>query len=710
MKKVIAFAFIFMLFFAPTATAFSFGDITKKASSTFEKIKDAVKGAGAGAVIGGAVGAISGFIVGGPPGALAGAKLGAAVGAIVGGSIGAIFGGDEDNTISGSFKAERYANQTTLTTDEDLLENKQIVQEANQQAYQKIAELNAKLRSDLTAYDITETGATGDLWAKVFGPEKIYGFSAFPVQIKVFTKESPIPFSVVHIRSVKVYLKDEDGNIFWTRTWDYGTGSEGLNGESAVYSTILKVPDPFVYQVENAINTGAISKSLIESIFNASTKAWEIHVDIDAYREMYQSTPASSADDCQAQGGKWDSQTNTCYVFVKNVEIDYHVETTSAWRHVTRAKDVALLDEGMYASLPIKFLQTDEASKWALYQEKFAGALSNFIILTYATPVHVMGSTADYKFFIAPNPGYFDPLNVAFSDDFRFASVRVYKDGHWELADSIRGDLGTLSDDSSVDKALNVRYTSGDDVLTYRSFGLVLFTITRDDGQQIKVWLVTEPDVSVLQNTRVVLDDNQVEMLAQVASDNQISEDEREKIIQTANTLISGLREKIDQAEQLKTKAENMGNSQAKDYAEKAIWAYNEAIKALEKAKDTDDSQMFLNWLNVAKKFEQAGDFYTNAADKALYNEIEQAELDAKAAEDLVNLANEYKPGFSISNLLNGNIDKETLVIIIVGLVAAFVVRMIAGNAAAAVVIILLVLYLFGSAYLSQILDKLKFW
>lgn len=710
MKKAIAFAFIFMLFFAPATAAFSFGDITEKASSTFEKIKDAVKGAGAGAVIGGALGAIGGFIVGGPPGAVAGAKLGAAVGAIIGGSIGAIFGGNEDNTVSGSFKAERYANQTTLTTDEDLLKNKQIVQEANQQAYQKIAELNAKLRSDLTAYDITETGATGDLWARVFGPEKVYGFSAFPVQIKVFTKESPIPFSVVHIRSVKVYLKDEDGNIFWTRTWDYGTGSEGLNGESAVYSTILKVPDPFVYQIESAINTGVISKSLIESIFNASTKAWEIHVNIDAYREMYQSTPASSADDCQAQGGKWDSQTNTCYVFVKNVEIDYHVETTSAWMHVTMAKDVALLDEGMYASLPIKFLQTDEASKWALYREKFAGALSNFIVLTYATPVHVMGSTADYKFFIAPNPGYFDPLDVTFSDDFRFASVRVYKDGHWELADSIRGDLGTLSDDSSVEKTLNVRYTTGDDVLTYRSLGLVLFTITRDDGQQIKVWLVAEPDISVLQNTRVVLDDNQVERLAQIASDNQISEDEKEKIIQTANTLINGLREKIDHAEQLKVKAENVGNSQAKDYAEKAIWAYNEAIKALEKAKDTDDSQMFLNWLNVAKKFEQAGDFYTNAANKALYNEVEQAKLDAKAAKDLVNLANEYKPGFSILNGNINNINKETLVIIIVGLAAAFVVRMIAGNVAAAVVIILLVLYLFGSAYLGQILDKLKFW
>lgn len=624
---------------------------------------------------------------------------------------------DDSELTTTSYSASRYANQTTVTTDEDLLEDKQIVQEANQQAYQKIAELNAKLRSDLTTYDITETGATGDLWARVFGPEKIYGFSAFPVQIKVFTKESPIPFSVVHIKSVKVYLKDEDGNILWIRTWDYGTGSEGLNGESVVYSTILKVPDPFIYQVESAINTGAISKDLIESIFNASTKAWEIHVDIDAYREMYQSTPVSSANDCQAQGGKWDSQTNTCYVFVKNVEINYHVETTSAWRHVTRAKDVALLDEGMYASLPIKFLQTDEASKWALYQEKFAGALSNFIILTYATPVHIMGSTADYKFFIAPNPGYFDPLNVTFSDDFRFASVRVYKDGHWELADSIRGDLGTLSDDSSVEKVLNVRYTAGDDVLTYRSFGLVLFTLTRDDGQQIKVWLVAEPDVSVLQNTRVVLDDNQVEMLTQVASDNQISEDEREKIIQTANTLINGLREKIDQVEQLKTKAQNMGNSQAKDYAEKAIWAYNEAIKALEKAKDTDDSQMFLNWLNVAKKFEQAGDFYTNAADKALYNEIEQAKLDAKAAEDLVNLANEYKPGFNLGSLLSGDLplglSEMDIVVIVIGFIVAWFGRQMFGSLGALAGLIVIIGWFAGKGIgmgIDWLVDKLKFW
>lgn len=625
--------------------------------------------------------------------------------------------GDSGGSGGGTVTVSDYANTTDTTEDADTLKRiANVIDDANQEAYKKIAELNAMLRSDLTKYDIVESGATGDLWVEVYGPEKVYGFSAFPVQVKLYTKESNIPFSYVHIRRISIYIKEENSSVeLWKRVWDYGEGSEGLNGESAVYSTILKVPDPLAYQVKSLISTGTISKDVLESVFNTSTKWWEIYVDVDAYREVWQSDPSlTDQQSCENAGGKWDSNTNTCYVFVRNVDIDYHVQTTSAWKHVTRANDVALLDEGFYATLPVKFLASDAASKWSLYQEQFAGAISNFIILTYATPVHVMGSTADYKFYIAPNPGYFEPLKVNYTDDFRFLTVRVYKDGRWEVADSIFGNLGTLTDSTAVEKLLNAKYTEDPEALTYKVFGMAYFEIQRDDGIIIPIWLVAKPEVSIIQNTRVVMDDTQIQQLTALVDDKEISEADLEQIRQTAKTWIDGINEKISNAKALKTKAESVDNEKAAEYADKAIRAYEEAISALQKLMQIGDYQMFLNWLNVAKKYEQAGDMYTNAAEKALYGEYEQAELDTKMAEDLIDLANNYKPGFSFfgGELPFGLTWMDVVVLIVAGIVAWFG-RQFFGPVGALFGLIIVIGWFAGRGVgigLDWLLDKLKFW
>ena len=618
-----------------------------------------------------------------------------------------------------SWTSSENATVEDLTNDNDTLQNVgKIISDANQQAYQKIAELNAMLRSDLTKYDITETGATGDLWAEVYGPEKIYGYSAFPVQVKLYTKESNIPFSYVHIRSIKVYIKEENSTVpLWTRTWDYGTGSEGLNGQSAVYTTILKVPDPFAYDIKNMIETGQISKDTIQKIFNSTTKTWEIFVDISAYREIWQNDPSiTDSSNCSDSTHKWDSNTSTCYVFARNADINYHVQTTSAWKHVTRARDLSILNEGFYASLPVKFLASDASTKWTLYQETFTGALSDFIILTYSTPVHVMGSTADYKFFIAPNPGYFQPLSPQFQDDFRFVVVRVNKGGTWETADSIFGNLGTLTDSTAVDKLLNAKYTTDTNALTYSVFGLAYFTITRDDNITIPVWLITQPKVSVEQNTRVVMDDTQIQQLTELVSDKQISKDDSEKIKAQIQSWLNGLDEKIQNAKVLQSKAKSLGYSDAEAYAYKAIKSYEAAKSALQQAQGEDDVQMLLNWLNAAKKYEQAGDFYVNAAQKALYGAPEQAELDAKMATKLSNVADKYEPHWNPWTSLQQLDWKKALILVALTLVGFLAF----GRLGAMIGFALGLIVVFGPIVLDWIkhlpdalskhLGSLKFW
>jgi len=583
-------------------------------------------------------------------------------------------GGGNDDLGSG-----RYANTTTVVDDSDISDVRKMTDDATKAAYKEIAEVSAKLRSDLVKYDITEDGATGDIIAKVYGPEKIYGFSAFPVQIVLDTRKSPIPFNYIHIRKVTVYLKDEDGRVHWTRTWDYGEfGSEGLNGERVVYTTILKVPDDYIYTVEQIVTTGQVSRQQVEKIFNATTKSWEIYVDIDAYRESWQSDPSiTDPANCTGDGRRWDNTTGMCYIFNRNIDIKYKVNTLSAWKHVTRAQDIVLINDGMYASIPAKFINTEYGSKWVIYQEKFAGAVSDTFVVTAAAPVHVIGSTVDYRFHFVANPGYFDPLTPNITDDFRLIVVKVDKGGNYLSADSVSGNLGKL--ENSIEKALSAKYTEDPDAITYKVYAFAVFNIERDDGTTIPIWLAVEPLISVMPNERLALDDTQIEQLTQLVKDNEISEADTEQIVQYANQWINGLQDKIAEAEQLKEKAEAQQNDKAAEYASKAISEYQAAIDNLDKMKTTGDVQALLNYLNAAKKHEMSGDYYKSAAYKALSSEFEQAELDAKKAEEYSDLAKDYEPSmwYSLNNSISLplGLTIADLVIIAVALLIAWLAR-----------------------------------
>jgi len=639
-KRVAGALIMLMLFvsiYAQPASAFSFSSWWSGVKERASNVGKMVVSATVGIVVGGAcIASTLGF---GTPACIA---MGVAAAGATYAAMDLAFGGDEGETqTTATFTSERQANETTPISDPDNPDADKITDEANQRAYQAIAELNAKLRSDFVQYGSSSN--SGDIIAYIYGPEKIYGFAAFPTQVKLVISESPIKFNRVHIQQIKVYLKDINNTIYWTRTWDYGeTGSEGLNGAELVYTTILKAPDDLVYNVRDAINSGQITKELYEKLWNTSTREWEINVDITAYRESWIGYPnATTPEACQQAGGNWSTQDNKCYVFERNIPITVHAESTTAWKHVTGFVDVATIDEGMYGSLPIKFLLSARG-KWTIYLSRYAGAVSDFIIVTAATPVHVLNSTADYKFIIAPNPGYFEPAtNYTIVDDFRFATLRVIEGGRMELADTVTGTLGGLTE--PVEVPLSVKYTDAPGTLTYHSIGLVYAEVVRDDGTRIPIWLAAEPQISVLANIYMVLQDQEVEKLIQYWKDQ-----DPEKVQAEVDAMINGLYDKIEDTKQLLQKAQELQNQKAEGYAKKAIDEYEAAIDNLEKIKQTDDYQEFLNRLNAAKKHEMAGDFYRNAARKALYGDLKQAELDAKKAEEYSDLANQYEPHVDI--------------------------------------------------------------
>ncbi|NJE47891.1 hypothetical protein E3E35_10915, partial [Thermococcus sp. GR7] len=127
------------------------------------------------------------------------------------------------------------------------------------------------LMSDFVSYDYQQSGSLGDLKVQVYGPDKIYGFSAFPVQIKITVDKKKPDWAYLHLHSVKVYvINTETGQKIWTRTWSWsGDDVPLLNGDEFVLGTVLKVPDDYAYLVKSAVYSGTFNRAVYHNLTNA---------------------------------------------------------------------------------------------------------------------------------------------------------------------------------------------------------------------------------------------------------------------------------------------------------------------------------------------------------------------------------------------------------------------------------------------------------
>jgi len=183
---------------------------------------------------------------------------------------------------------------------------------------------------------------------------------------------------------------------------------------------------------------------------------------------------------------------------------------------------------------------------------------------------------------------------------------------------------------------------------------------------------------------------------------------DREKINATTKAMINSLQEKIDEAEQLLAKGKGMNNENAIEYAQGAIDEYKAAINDLQKAAQQDDYQMFLNYLNAAKKHEMAGDYYVNAARKALNGDLEQAKIDAQKAKEYSNLAKEYEPGFNLAGLLGGKDGMKAILALVIAIVLAGAVWLIIGNKQLAALVFIVTLVILLLAFYKPSLPSLS--
>lgn len=662
-------------------------------------------------------------ILGGFAGALAGAKVGASigtavapgvgtlVGAAVGGLIGYIGGAYVENNIKnkisgalcdkfglmcdnyepeGGFSFQTYKNVTIQEfTDDTPIKNtliQNLTDQTDQAAYQDLQILTSKLQSDLVTYDLQGTGDTGELVGeKLKGPESIYGFSAFPVVFEFSPFGNEDVKDPICVTSVKLYVKDTNGNIYWTRTWTNDQPTCGEEGTVFKYQTILKGPDPYSAYINNVLS-GQANQELIDEIFNAAPEEFEIVAEVSGYREIYY---------YNSNTGQW--------VFDHKEYFNAQYSSLSAYRHIGGGIYVI---GGFAGSLPADFKDAPEAAQFTAFQTKVSGASSNLITRLWSAPLHMLNATVAYRFYVQGNPGYFSPINPSIVDEARIVVYRVTDQGTWELAYAIPisgvTHLGDLTSGKRLDASVN--YNAAEGTVSYRAFVAIKAWVTRDDGQQIPVWILAEPAIAPVDPTIIRVIDPYISQIGDLTSDNVIDEADTNQLKAIADSLRNSLNSKIENAQYWVDKGQQAGKDTVVKYASEAIKHYEEAIKYAEKLKTADDPNDVLRYGEIIKEEETIGDYYLRAAQLEYYGQSDQAQQLLQSAELLEDNVAQYKGG--LSSLLAGlNLPSDWsnlsellpfLLKIAISILVIWIAKKLFGSVGALVALVLVGIWWFG--------------
>ena len=657
-------------------------------------------------VLGGFGGALAGAKVGATIGSMVAPGVGTIAGAVIGGVIGYIggsyveqhikdsvsgyfdwFGGEEESSdLTFTFQEPKNVTKEEFESDtaikNTLIEN--LTDQTDQAAFQDLQILISKLQSDLINYDLQATGDSGELVGeKIRGPESIYGFSAFPVVFEFQPYGNDEVKDPICITSVKLYVKDTDGNVYWTRTWTNDQPECGEEGTLFKYETILKGPDPYSAYI-NDVLSGQASEDLITEIFNAAPEEFEVVAEVHGYRQIYY---------YNSNTGQW--------VFDHNEYFDAQYSSLSAYRHIGGGTYVI---GGFAGSLPADYKDAPEAAQFTAFQVKAAGASSNLIARLWSAPLHMLNATAAYRFYVQGNPGYFDPFTPQIIDEARIVVYRITDQGNWELAYAIPTGgvthLGDLSSGKRLDASVNYNAAAG--TVSYKAFVAVKAWITRDDGQQIPVWVLVEPAIAPVDPTITRVVDEYITEIGDLTSDNVIDAADSEQLKAIADSLISSLNSKIENAQYWADKGEQAGKEEVVQYAELAIEHYQEAIKYAEKLKTADDPNDVLRYGEIVKEEETIGDYYLRAAQLAYYGQEEQALSIIENAEKLEENVSQYKGGLSsfLSNFPSDWSDLSELLPfllkIALSIATIYIAKQLFGSVGALVALVLVGLYWFG--------------
>ncbi|MBA2846197.1 hypothetical protein HNP88_000381 [Methanococcus maripaludis] len=498
-----------------------------------------------------------------------------------------------------------------------------------------IKHLIDEIDADMVHYSMDGEGSTADIDVKLYGPDNIRGYSVFPVKVTVYRNSFDGLPNGIHITKVVLTVKqvggDDDGNSWWTYTkeipyWydDEETGNYVLNGvyindDTATFNTILKTPDPWASQVEDYA-TGTIITPDIEDIISSDSPSFEIECSV--YGELENWFMATTYDDYGNPVGEHKERDN-------DLGVVCHYTTSKTYQ----AEKAGLYALGDFEGALTKDFEAENGDEYKAFEMIAQGSTSDIITRFWATPIHVLNSHPAERLYVLANPSYMEEFksNIQISDDARLVTVRILKDGTYEISNDKKEAFGDLSDVNIVTALTG--YEANEDTIGFATYGIVYAEVERDDGKDLPIWSIVRPKIVVLNDDVTIVGDI-INELSDLLSKDSLNVFEKESVNNQIVSLGEALTTKMGQASTYVEKGQDLDMPDVERVAKKAYDNYEKAIETLNDI-NYEDVEDINNKLEEARNYELSGDFYLESAEAYYFGDKTSAEIAEESGDKL---------------------------------------------------------------------------
>ncbi|MCS3922596.1 hypothetical protein M2325_001292 [Methanococcus voltae PS] len=541
----------------------------------------------------------------------------------------------KDNTDAAVVTGEKNVSNTNYINNTEAYQKiAGFKQYSEESAARDILELRNTLDSSICNYNYKTEGTLSDVIINLEGPERIYGFSAFPISVElteaITGSENK---SYVNIDYISIYLVDSSGRKWNEKRindiptlWKDCEEHEG-DIHKVSYNVTMKAPDPYIGKA-NSMISNIPNRDTLKELMDAEVKKFEIIVEVHGNAQLYKIERTSHT----SEDGH--TYTRESEEFDKTININTKLKSLDAWNNEKNGK---YYTNGASASLPVDYINNLELIAYAGYSN---GATSNIISRTWASCTHVYNSSSKYRFVAIGQPKNLEPVPVTITDDYRAVVLRLNSNSS-NLVSQTPGNFHDMGVHSEVQTALNYLYNKNTE--TYETYFLVVADV--DDGySKVPIWYITRPLVSVINNLKYSISDEDRKEIADLTADGSISESDRKRINEIIDLAEKSTKQKRDVVES-KSNSGYYTNENAKVASKNAINDYSKALEYLQKSKTTDNPEDVKRYTYLsASCYEPAGDYWSQAAEKYEQGYTEEAEALANNAKKLEELAKEYEP------------------------------------------------------------------
>ncbi|MBA2861630.1 hypothetical protein [Methanococcus maripaludis] len=489
-------------------------------------------------------------------------------------------------------------NQTAIGIGDKEYFSAEELNEAGQESLNNVSNTVNSAYSVLLNYSVEGTGL-GKIDIGLISRDKIYGYSAFPIQMSIYKPSTTAYHDYFHLESYSLWVEDIDdpGIKLWTYT-ESGLNTIAYPGDSAICeATILKAPDDKYATVKSCLTSNSNLLEL-DGIVTSQNKQFEICGNVVGYIENWYEVAVSNPDG------------SVSYVWRRgpDIPVDLDIETTSMWKH---EKNGVFSLSGAKSTLPVNDWE-EYGYLWVPYASLNQGSTSNILAQLWASPVHIEDSSSSYSFFAMYNAEYncIEELDMDLSNvDTRIVTLAVSNDSNFEVAGSSSYD--NLNIGSTYKISGNLPFISNsDNVASWKVYAITYGEIVRDDGQKLPVWTVVRPWIAVNDNVQILGLDTATE-LEDLYLDGNVNESELEEV---KNTAISEIESALDGIDQDMGYAEGNDNTDMIRVLNKAKSCLNNAESVIKSISSTDTEDEKTAKINKYKLYLEASEMYLKAS------------------------------------------------------------------------------------------------